>query len=67
MRTSWSHSTLDHKEYQKSIRIFARQFYGLMKPNWNCLDIWTSSMSDVRKARLMTRIPSLRSTMEVGH
>ena len=43
------------------------QFYGLMKPNWNCLDIWTSGMSGGWKARLMTRrIPSPRSRMEAG-
>lgn len=38
-----------------------------MKPNWNCLDIWTSSMSTLRKARLMARRISFPpSSMEVG-
>uniref|UniRef100_A0A8P4FX48 Transposase Tc1-like domain-containing protein n=1 Tax=Dicentrarchus labrax TaxID=13489 RepID=A0A8P4FX48_DICLA len=25
--------------------IKSRQFYGLIKPNWNCLNIWTSGLA----------------------
>lgn len=49
------------------LQTFGRKFYGLMKLNWSSLDTWTSSMSGVRKARLMTRrIPHHGASMEVG-
>lgn len=33
------------------LQSFRRQFCGMMKPNWNCLYVWTSSMSGMQKNR----------------
>ena len=71
---SKTHSILDHKEHQKftriqyvrrtlnKTRVLGDSFRGLMKPNRNHLDVWTSSISGVRMARLMTRAATDQKT-----